>query len=409
MIKSNVFTPDPIVELMSSYLHKTGNLLDPAIGNGALIKHTKLCPIDGYDINKNFLDEITDRRVVKYHTNFLTAFVAKSYDNIILNPPYIRIQDIKEEDRNIIRESFPLIRSGNFDIYLAFLCKCLDWLKFTGVMVAITPNSFLYSRSCRKFRKHLIDYRLVDTIINFQSEKLFPGVSVYCCITVFTKKFKKTITYIDKKTNETKQIHYDDIGDNFFESKKSKEKLGDYMNISIGIATLRDKIFIHKEKLFDEPCWKQIFKVSKNKKLWIIYPYDSGKHIYREEEFKYINPQTYKYLLSHKEELKKRDRGIKKYEAWYAYGRKQGFKFIDLPTNVLYIPTIGNKDFKIVEDKTMLFYSGLCICQKSPAYPLDKIRRTIEKNREFIYENSSKRGNDWFNISSSTIKNMGIL
>ena len=404
--KSNVFTPDNIAELMSSFLKKHGNLLDPAVGNGALLKHTKLYPIDAYDINKNFLDEINDRRVTKHHKDFLKTDILKFYDNIIMNPPYIRIQDLKEKDREYIRQNMDIVNRGNFDIYLAFLLKGLFLLKGTGVMVAITPNSYLYSKSCKNFRKHLIDFRFVDKIIDFQSEKVFPGVSVYCCITVFNRKPKTKLTYINKQTDEIKEIKYCDIDDNFFENKMKKEKLEKYINISIGVATLRDKVFIHKEKLFDEPCWKQIFKVSKNKKLWIIYPYNSGKSIMSEEMFKTLNPQTYEYLLSNKEELAKRDKGNKKYEAWYAYGRKQGFKMLNIPTKVLYIPTLANKEFKIIEDDTMLFYGGYCISQKIPEYPLSKIKEIIEKNKEYIYRNSSKRGNDWFNLSSLTIRNI---
>ena len=65
MIKSNVFTPHTVAELMCSYLKKHGTLLDPAVGNGALLKFTKLIDIDGYDINKDFLDQITDKRINK--------------------------------------------------------------------------------------------------------------------------------------------------------------------------------------------------------------------------------------------------------------------------------------------------------------------------------------------------------
>ncbi len=33
------------------------------------------------------------------------------------------------------------------------------------------------------------------------------------------------------------------------------KKLGDICNIKNGIATLRDKIYIHKERKYEEPCW----------------------------------------------------------------------------------------------------------------------------------------------------------
>ena len=400
--KSNVFTPNHIAELMCSFLKKHGNLLDPAVGNGALLKHTKLFPIDAYDINKNFLDEINDRRVTKHHKDFLKTDILKFYDNIIMNPPYIRIQDLKKKTENTFVKIWMLLIEEILIFILHFI-KGLFLLKGTGVMVAITPNSYLYSKSCKNFRKHLIDFRYVDKIIDFQSQNYFRSISLllYYC---FNRKPKTKLTYINKQTDEITEIKYSDIDDNFFEHKMKKEKLENYINISIGVATLRDKIFIHKEKLFDEPCWKQIYKVSKNKKLWIIYPYNTGKSIMREEMFKTLNPQTYEYLLSNKEELAKRDREIK-YEAWYAYGRKQGFKMLNIPTKVLYLPTLANKDFKLLKMIQCYFMVDF-VYQKKRDYPLSKIKEIIEKNRDYIYKNSSKRGNDWFNLSSFTIRNI---
>jgi len=43
------------------------------------------------------------------------------------------------------------------------------------------------------------------------------------------------------------------------------------------------KIFIHPNKLYDEPCWKKIYKVSKNKINWIIYPYTCNIKIISEK------------------------------------------------------------------------------------------------------------------------------
>ena len=54
---------------------------------------------------------------------------------------------------------------------------------------------------------------------------------------------------------------------NYFSILKNKCK------ISNGIATLRDKIFIHSEKIYNEPCWKNITNGKNNKfseKLFIF-------------------------------------------------------------------------------------------------------------------------------------------
>ena len=80
---------------------------------------------------------------------------------------------------------------------------------------------------------------------------------------------------------------------------------------------MRDKIFIHETKIYDEPCWEKIYTTNTYK--YIIYPYIDGNLI-DETSFKKNNPKTYEYLLSQKDELGNRDKGKIKYKNWYAYG-----------------------------------------------------------------------------------------
>ena len=58
----------------------------------------------------------------------------------------------------------------------------------------------------------------------------------------------------------------------------------------------------------------------------------------------------------------------------------------------------------------MLYYSGLCISLiNNNSNSLEDIKNIINENRKHISKVSSKRGNDWFNISSSTIKKINIF
>jgi len=396
--KCDVFTPDEISFQMASFLNKDGNLLEPAVGDGALLKYVEHQDIDIYDIEQSYLDKI-EKPVNKYCVDFLKTDISKKYKNIILNPPYIRIQELDEDYRLFIKNKFKNLNKGNIDIYMAFLLKCIDLLDDDGIMVSITPNSYLINRSAKKFRTYLINNRLIDRIIDFKSKKVFPKISVYCCITIFTKKPKEFL-YFDNKI-----IYYNKLKTDFYE-ENNEPNLGSIVKISNGIATLRDKIYIHHHKLYDEPCWKKIFKVSKNIILWIIYPYDDNK-IINEDKFKEDNPLTYQYLLSNKDELAKRDKGNKQYEKWYAFGRKQGLN-ISKKEKVLYVPTMGCMKFPIYKKEPILHISGLSVDITDNNYNLDNVYQKIDNNREFIYKRSSKRANDWFNISSNTLKKIKI-
>ena len=404
LVKSDVFTPDNIVSIMDSKLKKSGNLLEPSVGKGNLLKYLdieKLEKVDVYELKKEYIDSITNENINKYNKDFLKTEISQTYDNIIMNPPYIKAQDLSKEYRTYIKENYKELNKGIVDIYYAFILKCIRLLKEDGIMVSITPNSYLYNKSSNELRKYLFENRLIEEIIDYKDEKIFPGISVYCCITIFTKKEKEYLLYNSKK------IYYSDINVNncLFNLSKNdmNETLKGMCKISNGIATLKDKVYVHKEKLYDEPCWEEI--MTSGKKEYVIYPYKNGNLI-EENILKKENPNTYEYLLKNKDELSKRDKGNKKYKRWYAYGRSQSL--IKPKNDSIYIPCFLNPDdiekyIKI--DKGMLFKGCLCVEPKD-VLDIDKIRGLIISNKEYIKSLSIKRSNGWISVSSRVLYNI---
>jgi hypothetical protein len=390
--KCDVFTPSEQVQIMQQYLRK-GAVLDPCVGVGNLIAGIT-SPVDAFDIEFKYLKSISRKNVTKYHNNFLTCEIKRRYDNVIMNPPYIRIQDLDIKTRNYISQNYPIL-SGNFDIYYAFILKSLSLLNEHGICVSINPSSILFNKSSKKMMGYLIRNRLIQEIIDYGSEKIFDDADIYCCIMVFTKEPKSHIIY-----NNTR-IPYDKIIDSIFIHKG--DKIGKRIQTYNGIATLCDKVYIHKNKIFDEPCIKKIFKVSKNEIRYIIYPYSDDGIIIPEALFKTQNPRSYAWLLSNKEKLSNRDKGKKKYETWYAFGRKQGL-LKKIRGEVLYISTICNENYRLHRKKQILHYSGICICCDN----IDVIQSSISRpdNKKLLHLISSKRGGGWFNVSSTNIKQL---
>jgi hypothetical protein len=403
---SDVFTPDEISKRMARELHSHGTLLEPAVGTGNLLRHLKLNHyerVDVYDIKDKYLDKLDNPHITKHHLDFLKTDASTTYRNIILNPPFIRFQDLSSEYRAFIKERWPILSKGNIDLYYAFLVKCIEHLTADGVMVAITPNSYLYNKSACMLRQYLIANRLIKEIIDYRSEKVFPGVSAYCCITVFTKQAKDEFVY-----NNLPISYHTLPGDSLFtEEKNEKEKyLGDVCTIKNGIATLRDKIYIHQTKRFDEPCWREII-VSASSQMWAIYPYENGV-IIAEETFKRTNPQTYAYLLTQKDELSKRDKGAKTYPEWYAYGRSQS---LHIPTTerVIYLPTFCDPtriEYRI--QRPTLWSGCLCIDVTDDDYDVEEIAEHILSKRDYLERQCSKRGGGWINLTSTVLKTIPI-
>lgn len=407
--KCDVFTPDKISKMMSSFLYNDGNILEPSVGDGQLLKfidRSKYDKIDVYDIKTEYLDKLKDEENLnKYQEDFIVKEINEKYKNIILNPPYIKIQDLSENYRKFIRNKWDIFKKGNIDIYYAFLVKCIELLDDNGVMVAITPNSYLYNKSSLMLREYLIKNKLISEIIDFKSEKVFENVSTYCCITVFNKKEKEYLIYNEK------QIQYSDIINkeyNIFNigSDKPKKTINDICNIKNGIATLRDKIYVHKSKLYEETCWREI--TNGVKVLWCIYPYNDKCEILEEDVFKRDNPLTYKYLEENKEELGKRDKGKKKYPRWYSYGRTQSLKISD-KEKIIYIPTFADpNNILYMIDTPKLCIGCLSLEITDDNYTLEYVKDVLEKNKDFIINNSSKRGGGWLNMSSRILKQISI-
>lgn len=404
--KSDIFTPDSISQLMASKLHTYGNLLEPSVGEGNLLKYiVKYDSIDVYEIKEKYLEKILvnsiDSSINKRHEDFIKATINTKYDNIILNPPYIRIQDLSKEYREYIKLTFPIFKLGLVDLYYVFLMKCISLLKDDGIMVAITPNSYLYNKSSIKLKKYLFENKFVREIIDYKTEKVFEGTSVYCCITILDKTEKEYLIY-----NENK-IYYKDIDKkeyNIFNTiQMPSKKLKDLCKIKNGIATLREKIYIHEKPMYPEPCWKPITNGKKN--VYIIFPYENGI-ILEESDFKNNNPKTYAYLESNKLELLKRDKGNKTYPKWYAFGRSQSL-IISKKEKVLYMQTFLNpSDFNIEISEPKLFYG--CLCIEPIDADVEIIRQSIIKNMNILCDMSSKRGGGWINVSSRNLYELPI-
>lgn len=394
--KCDIFTPDKISKLMTSRLLCKGNLLEPSVGTGNLLKYINIDnyeSIDVYEIKNKYLQEIKEKEINKFNEDFIKANITKKYDNIILNPPYIKIQDLSKDYRKYLKKKFKILEIGLVDIYYAFLIKCLDLLNDDGVMISITPNTYLYNKSAYELRKYFFENEMIKEIIDFKDKKVFDNASVYCCITIFTKTKKSNLIYNDNF------INYSDIKKNYslFNFNSNEKTLKNICKITNGIATLRDKIFIHSKKLFNEPCWKEITNGPCIKS--IIYPYHDMK-IIDENIFKDKNPLTYEYLKKNKDELAQRDKGNKIYPAWYAYGRSQSIKIHN--KKCIYIPCFINpRDI----EKNIFVNSGIlhqgCLCiEPFNEDDLEMIKEILKKNIDFIYKNSSKRSGGWINISS---------
>ncbi|UOP01791.1 HsdM family class I SAM-dependent methyltransferase [Kingella potus] len=200
--------------------------------------------------------QITHGDTLRLYANHSQAF-----DWVVGNPPYIRIHNLPEDTRRFIKRHFRYA-VGTTDMYLAFFEMAFAMLKPDGRLGFITPNSFLYNTSYRRFRAFLQQQGSLKVLCDMKAEKVFAGFSTYTAITVmdFAQQNAECFDYAEYEAGRLKTVNRipfaaldsrrwalsDSENSRFLHELAAGKnaRLGDFFDIQYGFATLRDKIFI---------------------------------------------------------------------------------------------------------------------------------------------------------------------
>lgn len=207
------------------------------------------------------------------------------FDAIIGNPPYIRIQTMKEwalRQVEYFSSHYKTAASGNYDIYVVFVERAVDLLNDTGLFGFILPHKFFQAEYGRNLRQLIAEKKLLREIVNFTDQQVFEEATTYTCLLFLSKTKKGSFKYSEikkleapaqqlalirassKHTNGSVQIDSLSMASisaaswqfGFGEEAKllkklngSKIKLGDISsNIYQGLVTSADPIYILERK-----------------------------------------------------------------------------------------------------------------------------------------------------------------
>ncbi len=208
-VSGTYFTPPKIAELMAG-LFKLGEkklIVDPACGTGVLLvpylhrfpknlRVQELKNIFGWDINPlnvvitrlNLLLEVIQslnaeevlqtwsilRKNITCRDALELAALPRRFDAAILNPPYLRIEMLKQRKETL--GEFQLIHR-RLDSYLLFLELCLKLINEEGEVVAIVPDKVLTESNGQKLRQKLLEENLLRKVIDCRSQEIFRGIA----------------------------------------------------------------------------------------------------------------------------------------------------------------------------------------------------------------------------------------
>ena len=309
--------------------------------------------------------------------------VFTGFDIVIGNPPYLRIQGIRDTNPAFAEELVKKYHSatGSFDLYATFAERGLQVIRQSGIVNYIMPDKWTNAAFGKGLREVVSKQKAAHKIISFGAYQVF-NASTYTALQWFIPNSEHLEYYqLDRnlETNQELDIYLKSIKDNntsIIDAKKLDKnswvltvgatstilqkleshprRISDIFDkIFQGLATSKDDVYflydciendeniigyskqldriINIEKGFVKPLLKgedvhRYDNIKTNR--YVIFPYkiDNEKAVlYTENDLSVLFPNGYTYLKECEDILRSREKGRFNIDGeWFQYGRKQG-------------------------------------------------------------------------------------
>lgn len=465
-------------------------IIDPACGDGAflcevarrfiadakrqginttILKKRLATHIVGFDIDSHaikqciaHLDSIAleaGLKNIRWHINKGDSLDKKAmraylgtFDFVVGNPPYVRIQHLGERKRQRIQKDWLLCQKGSTDIFITFFELGVQLLNDSGQLGYITPNTYLKTQAGKALRDFIKTNQFLKTLIDFEHHQLFDNATTYSLITILDKAQRGDLFSLYKGDSQTIRfvdtLCLRDLNDDnwILTSKRALRKiqtiekrglpLSQIAKIHVGITTLADDLYIFKNPVLDEQhatitlkdgrvfkiersILKPIVKVSvlkdasEEQNRYVIFPYqrigykEKGKHtLIPETRLKESFPLTYRYLRAVKPLLDARDKGKPNKAGWYAFGRSQGLD-TSFGNKILTSSMNLKPNFLVWEKPDHTFYAGYCVKYEGDLHHL-AARLNSDEMAFYINHVSRCYQKQYKSFAKSFIENFGI-
>lgn len=328
-----------------------------------------------------------------WESEFADIFAIGGFDAVIGNPPYIRIQAMKEwapKEVEFYKENYQSASKGNYDIYVVFVEKGLELLNENGLLGYILPHKFFNAKYGQQLRAIIAEGKNLNKVVHFGDQQVFEKATTYTCLLFLNKTQRKKFNFVKVDNLGKWRISKDSVKGKVPANKVTEEewnfvvgrgakiydklnempvKLGDIAHLFVGLQTNGDDIFIlneisrkgnlvlckskatAKEHWFENEHLKFFLKGSVNIRRYflenvtkrLIFPYviENGKSVLiTPEDYKEKYPLTWEYLEENRTQLKSRNKG-KMGKNWYGYVYKKNHTRFGIPK--LVVPSLANK------------------------------------------------------------------
>ena len=295
------------------------------------------------------------------------------FDIVIGNPPYIKIQNIDNNQAELLKKKYETA-TGKFDMYVLFVEKAFELLRNDGVCAYIQPHRFLNVGYGKGVRGYLSKHKALKRFVHFGVDQIFDSATTYTGVFFY----KKNSPYIEYATANNKDLsalqfsvkQWENLGTTWSFSEdnsnsvvekilQNKTKLLDvFVGIYQGLITLGDNIFILEGYIRGDTFYGYSKEAQVNVELeaGVVKPLLKGENIRRynqpksnlfvlyphkqnakrktvpleEEEFKALYPKAFSYISQFKDYLEPKKVKYKtnpKY--WYSLHRAREMRIFE--------------------------------------------------------------------------------
>jgi len=327
-------------------------------------------------------DELYRVNAFDWEQEFPAIMRAGGFDAVIGNPPYIRIQAMKEWvplEVEFYKRKYIAATKGNYDIYVVFVECGLKLLNKIGKLGYILPSKFLSTDYGTPLRKLLSTQNVLEKIIDFGHEQVFQNATTYTCLLFLDQTKPKELIYINtsptllsesslaqkiphQEMSAAQWVFVDNKGSLLLKkiSQNSTPFIDIFSEMSRGISTGADDIFclslnngqlfakdgnpieieqeILRTPLYASDFTRYFFQPENNEQ--IIFPYivsETRCDLIEESILREKYPNAYAYLCHHKKKLEER----KQCRIWYGYSAPRSLHIHERAEII--VPLLANK------------------------------------------------------------------
>ena len=362
----------------------------PDLGNNIKCGNSLIGPDYYANQQMTFLDEEERNRVnaFDWKAEFSDIMSNGGLDTVIGNPPYIRIQTLKEwapTEVEYYKQAHKSASKGNYDIYVVFVEQGLSLLNKNGKLGFILPHKFFNAKYGEPLRELIAKGNHLNQVVHFGHNQIFSGATTYTNLLFLNGRSMESFRLLkvddllkwqtegfaiegeisNKNVTSNEWNFVVGRGARLFERLNNFPlKLGDISNIFVGLQTSADDVYI-LDFISENSSLLTLKSVALNKNVeiekevlhplvsgtdvcrysalpsrqYIIFPYEVNNQPVSLIDFNKLSklyPKAAEYLLANKKRLEDREKGRLKGKNWHGYiyhknMLKQSLKKICIP------------------------------------------------------------------------------